>query len=389
MKSVLLLSPWVRRGGAETLLLQLAYHLRKQGMDVTVLCLYVDSIDLPSMYKEIRYSTPHKVFSRWCRDYRWFRAVFGTVAFFINGVRLGRKYDIINAHNSPSHWVAAICSFLYHKPIVWTCNEPPAKTAFNAKNMTDFIAGLGLDNALDRYFVRKFDSIIVLDRKNQERVRSRYGMKSTVVNSGVDFQFFGRQSKATDTELEKRVGQCALTLLTVGTLTKAKNQILAIRALEVVKEKVSEVCLVIGGGGPERKNLEEYVQAHNLNDQVYFAGKISNEELRGLYNTCDVLIFPAINQSWGLTPLEALCCRKLSVVSSDAGISEVLKEHGVGFVAEPHPSDFGSAIVDFYHLLTREKQHHELMVQKGFELVRHNYTWERYAKSYREIFEVL
>jgi glycosyltransferase involved in cell wall biosynthesis len=92
---------------------------------------------------------------------------------------------------------------------------------------------------------------------------------------------------------------------------------------------------------------------------------------------CDVNLFPALNQSWGLTPFEALCAGKISVVSTESGASELLSEKEIGVVCEPTPKDFGAQILDIFE----NRGRYDHVAEQGHRYIKRHLTWDRYARS--------
>ena len=112
-------------------------------------------------------------------------------------------------------------------------------------------------------------------------------------------------------------------------------------------------------------------------NSVRFLGGRDPEEVRDLYSTCDVNLFPPVNQSWGLTPFEALCAEKVSIVSSDCGAAELLAEQRIGVVCEPTAEAFAASILEVH----RHPGKYRAMARRGRRFVAKNLTWGQYAEK--------
>ncbi len=108
--------------------------------------------------------------------------------------------------------------------------------------------------------------------------------------------------------------------LVVSRLNRYKRVDLAISAFNHLKRN-----LVIVGDGPERERLEQMA-----NDNIQFAGRVSDEQLCKCYRDCRALIFPG-EEDYGLVPLEAQACGKPVVAYRAGGVLETVEE-GVGGV---------------------------------------------------------
>lgn len=125
-------------------------------------------------------------------------------------------------------------------------------------------------------------------------------------------------------------------ILFVGRLVPYKGVEYLIRAFAGLKEKMGDVHLVVVGDGPLRGGLEKLAGELNLTD-VYFTGRVSDEELPYYYAAADVFVLPSITrqEAFGVSLIEAMASGK-PVVSTNvrgSGVSYVVG--GAGIVVEP------------------------------------------------------
>jgi glycosyltransferase involved in cell wall biosynthesis len=105
-----------------------------------------------------------------------------------------------------------------------------------------------------------------------------------------------------------------------------KNVESAIRAVSLL----DDVRLVIVGEGPDQSRLKKMA-----GPRVEFKGRVNDSELRKLYESCDVVLFPALSEPFGLVPIEAMKYGKPVICSREAGVAEVVKQAGAGVVIDP------------------------------------------------------
>ncbi len=129
--------------------------------------------------------------------------------------------------------------------------------------------------------------------------------------------------------------------------------------------------------------IQDFIIKNKLQRFVQFLDKIDDSKLREIYASSNLVLFPALDQTWGLTPIEALCCNKLSIVSNDSGVSEVLRKQECGIVCKPTPEEFSQNILEFY----KNQQKYKKMIVRGNEYVENNLTWRHYAKRMKSNFE--
>jgi glycosyltransferase involved in cell wall biosynthesis len=92
-----------------------------------------------------------------------------------------------------------------------------------------------------------------------------------------------------------------------------KNHARLYEAFARVRDSRPELRLVLTGTG----------HASTLPDGVESRGRVSYEELVGLYRTASALVFPSLYEGFGLPPLEAMACGCPVAASNAASLPEV------------------------------------------------------------------
>jgi glycosyltransferase involved in cell wall biosynthesis len=82
--------------------------------------------------------------------------------------------------------------------------------------------------------------------------------------------------------------------------------------------------LKIAGDGVERKKLEDL--AGKLNADVEFLGRVSDRELIDLYSSCKAFVFSAIEEDFGMVPIEAMASGKPVICVNEGGPLEYLDD---------------------------------------------------------------
>ena len=67
-----------------------------------------------------------------------------------------------------------------------------------------------------------------------------------------------------------------------------------------------DATLTIVGDGPARRNLEKLARELGISDQVIWRGKVSRQELLGMYGAHHAFLFPSLHDAGGTVILEAL-----------------------------------------------------------------------------------
>ncbi|MDK2886938.1 MAG: teichuronic acid biosynthesis glycosyltransferase TuaC [Thermosipho sp. (in: thermotogales)] len=117
-------------------------------------------------------------------------------------------------------------------------------------------------------------------------------------------------------------------LLTVGTLSKRKNQILVLKALKKMPETISKnILYILIGEGEEKENLVEFVNKNNLNEKVLFLGNKFSQELIDYYHLSDYFILTSLSEAMPLVYLEALASGlPIITIKGIEGVSDLYDE---------------------------------------------------------------
>lgn len=154
--------------------------------------------------------------------------------------------------------------------------------------------------------VRWVDEFAAISSTVRERIERLYDRPARVIHPPVDVELF-----TPDPDVP-RDGFA----LAVSRLVGYKRLDLAIRACH----RVGHPLVVAGAGGEE---AELRALAQRLSADVRFAIDPSDEQLRHLYRSADVLVFPA-EEDFGIVPVEAQACGTPVVALARGGTSETV-----------------------------------------------------------------
>jgi glycosyltransferase involved in cell wall biosynthesis len=104
--------------------------------------------------------------------------------------------------------------------------------------------------------------------------------------------------------------------LIVSRLERYKNVAQVITAFR----ELPALRLVIAGSGPQAAELKQHATSN-----IHFTGRVTDEELRWLYEHCAALIAPA-NEDYGLTPVEAATFGKPTLALRGGGYLDTVRE---------------------------------------------------------------
>ncbi|OPX65143.1 MULTISPECIES: glycosyltransferase [unclassified Methanoregula] len=225
-----------------------------------------------------------------------------------------------------------------HHPNMWYCNTParmfydqyPAvveKQGFFKRQ----IARIWI--ALHRYFdqrsIRNVDAIVANSENIRNRVKKFYNRDSTIIYPGVDTARF----------------HCC----EYGDFWLSVNRLYPEKRIELQTEvfrRLPDQILVIAGGYSQGDHTSVYIQKimRDLPPNVSILGEVSEEKLIDLYARCRGLLCTAVDEDFGLTPLEAMASGKPVVAVDEGGFRETVTPD-TGILVHPEPQGISDAII--------------------------------------------
>ncbi len=170
--------------------------------------------------------------------------------------------------------------------------------------------------------------------------------------------------------------------LFVGRLVGWKNVSTAIKAFNIVKDKVGGAEFIIAGEGNQFNELKELVKTLNLENKVKFFGSVDPSKLSVLYSGAIALIVPHLYDSFGKIIIEALAT-KTKVIATDDDIPLDLKDF-VDLIPVKKAKDeyiLSKKMILAYETRKNEKQ------KKGQVVVQKNYSWKNSAQKIKAFYD--
>lgn len=127
--------------------------------------------------------------------------------------------------------------------------------------------------------------------------------------------------------LQGKFGLRGSFVLYSGGADERKNLLRLISAFASIKPQVGETQLVLAGKMPQYHvdKYREHALAQGLKQEdLVFTGFVTDAELRGLYNLCELYVFPSWHEGFGLPPLEAMKCGAPVIGANTSSVPEVI-----------------------------------------------------------------
>jgi glycosyltransferase involved in cell wall biosynthesis len=133
-------------------------------------------------------------------------------------------------------------------------------------------------------------------------------------------------------------------LLTVAMMrqdVKRNSYLLLAQALARIRDRPWQI-LVVGDG---RAHPEIEAAFAPLRPRAIFAGALPEEALPALYAGCDLFVWPAVREAYGLAMLEAQAAGLPVVAGREGGVVEVVQHDVTGMLTAPRaPQAFAEAV---------------------------------------------
>lgn len=273
-----------------------ALALADAGYDVTVIAPNVDREPWAGTIDGVRvrrYPPPPEGTGAWAYLGEY---LFATAASFVMVLRVlfGRGFDVIHLHNPPDTlWVAALPAKLAGKRLIFDHHDlaPELYDAIYGSRARGLVRRMLL--LLERITFRLADHVISTNESYREIAMARGGVPGdciTVVRNGPDLQRV--RPVEPDADLRGRAGAI---IGYVGLMARQDgvDQLLhAVRHLVYALGRRDVLFVLIGHGG-ELESLKRLSTELDIDQWVWFTGRVSDDELfRRLLSTADLCVTP-------------------------------------------------------------------------------------------------
>ena len=307
-KQLIIFNPSIEDGGVEKNLFLISNYLANKNIKVTIIS--ADKSKRNRFNKNVKFDYPkHINFENSGR----YKKYFYSLILLVKKIFLTK--DIVVFSFQANIYTLLICKIFNIKTIV-RLNTAPQGWDHNF-----------LKNKIYKFFIKKADGIIVNSLKFKNEVKLRYNVNSKLILNPFDFNHIKSQANK---KSKKIFPDKVVKLINVGRLTDQKDQILLLKAINLIKSKLN-VFLVIIGKGQNYKKLKKYIHDNNLHNHVKLLGYKKNPFK--YIRQSDIFVLSSRYEGSPNVLVEALILKKL-IISTDCptGPKEILKNGKYGKV---------------------------------------------------------
>jgi len=383
-------------GGQVVYVLQLSKILSKQGMNVDIYTRWfdesskrVENVLDDGTLRIIRIPAGPSKFVPKEELYELLPELANNMIEFIRKNEL--SYDLYHAHYVDAGIVAVSVANAFDKPVFFTAHS---LGAWKRELMN------GHSEEMDQKYKfrhRIEEELKVFHAVNgqtatttaQVRVMKKlYDFQSentVIIPPGVDIEAFNPEEAPVDSESPSNYIFC------LSRIDENKGHEVLLNAFDLVRRKVPDIHLVIGGGSPNPKprevnlvnKIHRIIEERGMQDLVHVIGFVPDEKMRPLYKRAKLFVLPSTFEPFGMTALEAMACQTPTVVSKFAGIAEFLHNRKDCVITDPsNPEEFSIAIAE----LLENRKLAEQIGKAGLDLVLESYSWEAIAARHLDFY---
>jgi glycosyltransferase-like protein len=181
------------------------------------------------------------------------------------------------------------------------------------------------------------EQVLCVSRDWQNKLSNDYGITALQINNGIDAQRYTPKPQAPDDELRKMLGltQDGPLFLAIGGVEARKNTLRIFAAFrEVLQQRPDAKLLIVGGASlldhsEYRQQFDAAVADSGILDGIgqplMMTGPLPDVDMPILFRLADALVFPSLNEGFGLVVLEAISSGTPVIVSARPPFTEYLK----------------------------------------------------------------
>lgn len=370
MKLIITQSNLTLKGGGERVLLKIAQHYKAK--------IYTAEYRKSTTFPEFKDLDVEVVGKRGISG----MMPYGRVSQGINygltfyNFKVPDDYDVLNPHLAPSHWVR-------HKNerVLWYCHTPLRDVwdlyeyRMRLKKIHQkpvYALGAKVVRSIDRKVIKDIEVILANSQNTRSRLIKYFGRKDAkVLNGGIDYELFKNRGDEKFFYYPSR-------------MSPNKQQHIAVEAFAKFKKLYrgkQKYRLILAGALSEDKFYKQYSErvenfASRVGD-IKIMTEITDAVSRDLFSTCTAVLYPPINEDYGIVPLEAMASGKPIIAKNEGGPKETIVDKETGFLV-----DNADQMARRMAYIAQNPSVAETMGKKGMKRIRTHYTWKKFFEVF-------
>jgi glycosyltransferase involved in cell wall biosynthesis len=286
-----------------------------------------------------------------------------------------QRPDVVVSHSVKSH-------FLIWRSHIW--RDFPWIAFHHGYTTTD--RKMRLYNRLDRWSLPVADRLVTVCHAFAEELTGKTGVpaaKISVQHNSIRVRQAASPADVQTLRSKLGIDISESVLLAVGRLSKEKAHVDLLGAFARLRETSPELkCkLLIVGEGPERETLKAAARFRGVQQEVIFAGQVT--DVQPFYAAAAVFVLPSHSEGSPNVLLEAMVANLPIVATAVGGVPEILKHNESALLVPAKDQNAMAAAIA--RVLGEEDLARRLTAQAA-ALIATRHTPENYVRSLTEIY---
>ena len=167
----------------------------------------------------------------------------------------------------------------------------------------------------------------------------------------------------------------------ISNLRPVKQVDAVVRVFARIRERLPARLLIVGEG-PELGRAEQLIDELGVTAHVELVGEA--QDVIGLLSISDLFLLPSLQESFGLSALEAMACGVPVVASKVGGLPEVVIDGITGFL---HPPAYVAQMAESAMRILSDRALHARMAEAGVRLAMERFSASRIVPQYEALYE--
>lgn len=304
-------------------------------------------------------------------DKRRFGAVAGGFRFSFHKIK--DDYDVLNCQGCPSEFFA-----MRNERVCWYIHSPN-REAFDLRDyrlsrmpIHKQMISMSLTEvykAVEFSVLPKIKYLVANSQTTNERIKKYFNRNDAeIINPGVDTERF------TCSSYDKY-------FLYPSRIIPEKRFEFVIEAFKLFHKERKDFKLLIVGFAQNQEYLDSLKKCAE-GYPVEFVLSPSDEKFAEIYSNCYATLFSAMDEEWGLVPLESMSARKPCISIAEGGPRETIVHSKTGFLVHSWYE-----MKEWMLFLAENPNLVEEMGKEGRKRVLKNYTWDIFHSKMRRKFK--
>lgn len=175
--------------------------------------------------------------------------------------------------------------------------------------------------------------------------------------------------------------------MTIASFSPRKNAFMVLEAYARMPSYLRSVhkLVIVLSYEPLKQRLFDLARRYHVSRDIRILSNLSPWQLRVLYGSALVLVFPSSYEGFGLPVIEAMACKTPVILSAMGALPEIARAEGI-YLRSVDVSEVNSKMRYIYNLFTNHSKVYR-MLQSRAQARAKQYDWEICAKKTLHLYE--